>query len=94
MELRILFNTSMKNLVELSGRIDVQQTFKLLKSKKAVCDSNNGAIKKHLNLGCLYTSINCIDKKITNNCSNIGEKFRVIHQIIFPIFKDSIDSLN
>jgi len=46
LELRILFNTSMKNLLELSGRIDVQESFKLLKSKEAFCDNNNGAIKK------------------------------------------------
>jgi len=46
LELRILFNTSMKNLLELSGRIDVHKSFKLLKSKEAFCDNNNGAIKK------------------------------------------------
>jgi len=36
----------MKNLLELSGRIDVHESFKLLKSKEAFCDNNNGAIKK------------------------------------------------
>jgi len=48
LELRILFNTSMKNLLELSGRIDVQEPFKLLKSKEAFCDNNNGAITKNI----------------------------------------------
>jgi len=36
----------MKNLLELSGRIDVQESFKLLKSKEVFCDNNNGAIKE------------------------------------------------
>jgi len=45
LDVRILFNTSVKNLLELSGRIDVQESFKLLKSKEALCDNNNGAIK-------------------------------------------------
>lgn len=48
-ELRILFNTSVKNLPEWSGRIDVQESFKLLKSKEAFRDNNNGAKKKYLN---------------------------------------------
>jgi hypothetical protein len=59
LELRILFNTSMKNLLELSGRIDVHESFKLLKSKEAFCDNNNGAIKKNiLFLKFLYKSNN------------------------------------
>jgi len=46
LKLRILFNTFVKNVLELSGRIDVQESFKFLKSKEAFCDSNEGAIKK------------------------------------------------
>jgi len=50
LELRILFNTSVKNLLELSGRIDVQESFKLLKSKEAFCDNNNGARKINIKI--------------------------------------------
>lgn len=45
-ELRILFNTSVKNILELSGRIDIQQSNKLLKLKEVLSDNNNGATKK------------------------------------------------
>jgi len=46
---RTLFNTSVKNLLELPGLIDVQESFKLLKSKEALFDNNNGTIKKMYN---------------------------------------------
>jgi len=47
-ELWIFFNTSVKNLLELSACKDVQESFKLWKLKEAFCDNNNGAINKIL----------------------------------------------
>jgi len=45
LELFILYNTSVNNSLELSGRIEVHESFKLLKSKELFCN-NNGAINK------------------------------------------------
>lgn len=45
LKLRILFNTSVKNLLEESDGIDAQESFRFLKSNEALCDNNNGAIK-------------------------------------------------
>lgn len=43
LELRIFCKTSIKKALEFAGQIDTQASFKLLNSKLAVFEINNGA---------------------------------------------------